>query len=106
MPGAIPLWKTRAGCPSRMRLLLLDVFPERGIELPGNDREQAQEQQDPDAHADARVVRRLAHPLQIADQIAHRLVVLQGGHGPRTDLLPAVEDLDLLAVFFLDFLEV
>ncbi len=74
---------------------LLDVFPERSVQMPGDKGQQKKKQQHSDTDPDADVLCGLTHPLQIPDEIAYGLVVLQGRHGAGRDLLPALEDRDL-----------
>src|SRR5512133_2081602 len=77
---------------------LLDVFPVRGVKSPCDDGEHAEEQQNPDADANACVLAWLAHPLQVAHQIAHGFVVLLGCHAARLELFPSLEHMRHLAV--------
>ena len=78
--------------------VLLDVFPERGIQTPRNVHETEQKQHDEQAQAHALGLGRLTHPLQVAHQISHGLIVLLRCHGARCDLFPALEDLGGVAM--------
>src|SRR5256885_606309 len=78
--------------------VLFDVFPERGVEAPCNEDEDRQEKQHAHANADAAVLCRLTHPLQVVHQIANCLIVLHWAHGAGRDLLPPLENLGLHAV--------
>ncbi len=90
--------RTKAARCCRRRPSLLDVLPERRVEPPGDHREDAEEDQHPHPDANPRILRRLAHPLQVVDEITHGLVVLEGRHGTRSQLLPPLEDLGFVSV--------
>src|SRR5450830_968314 len=53
------------GAKPKQFIRLLDIFPVGGVESPGENSEYTEEQQNPDPDTNARVLNRLAHPLQI-----------------------------------------
>src|SRR6476646_10534429 len=68
---------------------LVDGSPVRRAEAPGDQHEQAEEDEHADADANARSLRRLAHPLQVGDEVADRLIVLALVERARRDLIEA-----------------
>src|SRR5262245_16713276 len=71
--------------------VLLDVLPESGVQSPGNQGEEREEDQHPNTEANPLVLGRLAHPLQKRHQIGHGQIVLLGRELARSDLLEAGE---------------
>ncbi len=84
---------------------LLDIFPVCSVQAPGNESKDRQENQDPNANANTGILRRLGHPLQVVDQIANGLVVLQRCHGARLDCFPTCENLNSMSVFLALFID-
>src|SRR6188768_2979200 len=70
---------------------LVDGSPVRRVEAPGDQDDQAEEHEHANADANARSLRRLAHPLQVRDQVADRLIVLALVERAWRDLLEAGE---------------
>src|SRR5664279_2768671 len=70
----------RCPCPDLQNVISVDVFPVHPLERIDQREQNTKENKDGDADVDAVVARRLAHIVEIVDQVCDKRLVLQRRH--------------------------